>query len=175
VPARKGWPRHSITALCGSSRQRDTELNKTAIVVLLAGFSAVLMLPSFAWSCSCDGRRSVSDELKAAAAVFLGEVVVIDPDPEKGKAWFTSDTVTFQVEAGWKGVSTRHIRVVTGDDEGACGFPFVKGETYLVYAFSCPDCAGGLSTHLCTRTKLGGRWDRIWLGKPKWKADAEDK
>ena len=59
---------------------------------------------------------------------------------------------------------------LTWDDEGACGFPFLVGETYLIYAFECPDCPDGLYTHFCTRTtRKMIWWERFWLGAPEWK------
>jgi len=146
-------------------------LSARVTLAFVAVFCGVLLSPDVVWSCSCDERKSVKNELRDAAAVFFGEVVDIESDPRRGKGFFTNDTVSFLVDVAWKGISTRKIRVMTVDDEGACGFPFVKGETYLVYAFECKNCPDGLSTHLCTRTTDGGRWDRIWLGAPEWKFD----
>ena len=130
----------------------------------------VALTPDVAVGCSCKGRESVRVHTANAKAVFLGEVVHIEPDSEKGKAFFTSDTVIFRASESWKGVSSSDVRVVTWDDEGACGFPFLVGETYLVYAFECPDCPDGLYTHFCTRTtRKTIWWERFWLGAPEWK------
>jgi len=60
--------------------------------------------------------------------------------------------VRFQVDKQWKGVTTDTVPVVTAADSAACGYPFVTGKTYLVYARKL-DGEPELQTNLCSRTK----------------------
>ena len=42
--------------------------------------------------------------------------------------------VTFEVLESWKGVTSRRLELVTGGGGGDCGYPFVVGKRYLVFA-----------------------------------------
>ena len=42
--------------------------------------------------------------------------------------------VTFRVRAFWKGVSGSSVQVLTGFGHGDCGYPFVSGQEYRVWA-----------------------------------------
>lgn len=105
-----------------------------------------------AHACSCAGSVSVEEEFRASDAVFAGEMVrggLEDPRPKDG-AMFGG--VELRVDGSWKGVSGESA-VVYGQDtvyygeleEGkmytasSCAFPFVKGESYLVYAYRYED------------------------------------
>jgi len=59
--------------------------------------------------------------------------------------WRTS----FAVSESWKGVETKMVTVRTrpGVD---CGYKFIVGSQYLVYAYPGPD---GWETNVCTRTR----------------------
>ncbi len=53
-----------------------------------------------------------------------------------------------QGKKSWKGVSEKTVSVLTYSDGAACGYYFVKGESYLVYAYG----KARLTTGVCTRT-----------------------
>ncbi len=63
----------------------------------------------------------------------------------------------------WKGAPPDTVRVLTGANDGNCGFTFQPGERYLVYGFVgeggtvwFAPAPGVLWTHLCWRTH--GYW-----------------
>ena len=85
--------------------------------LFISAAMGVALTPDVAVGCSCKARESVRVHTANAKAVFLGEVVHIEPDPEKGKAFFTSERVTFRASEGWKGVSNSDVRVVTCEHE----------------------------------------------------------
>jgi hypothetical protein len=112
----------------------------------------VLVMHSFqVHACSCRPPRSVADELERAAAVFAGRVMKTE-DPATGPIWGSMDSITVTLETStvWKGALTPTLTVTTPRSGASCGFPFAKGDEYLVYA-----SAGGtgLSVSLCSRTK----------------------
>lgn len=108
-------------------------------------------IPS-AYSCSC-AAVSVPTAQNWSTAVFSGTVTKIDRPA--GILWQSSADpmqVTFAVSESWKGSAYEVLTVETAQSEASCGYSFVGGETYLVYARS-----GGkqtLRTELCSRTAL---------------------
>ena len=107
-------------------------------VILLIGSASVL-------GCECATRNDFEIEFALSKAVFVGEV--IDMDNARPDA-----TVTFQVNKMWKGAKSETVAVKTNNRGKACGFPFTRGERYLVYAYD----DGSLRTSICTRTAPAG-------------------
>jgi hypothetical protein len=58
-------------------------------------------------------------------------------------------SASVQVITAWKGVTVTPVSVHTATSEASCGFSFVVGQQYLIYAFAD---GAQLSTGLCTRT-----------------------
>lgn len=121
------------------------------------GFWLFVILFFFVWSkpeeasaCSCAMPPSVDQAFEEAKAVFSGKVVGIT---KSKKSWNRGKTVTFQVNEVWKGEEKSKLVIKTGLDDGDCGFPFVEGEEYLVFA-TVNDFYGEntLSTNICQRT-----------------------
>ena len=102
----------------------------------------IALVAGLANACSCIPPGTPLEEMEKSDAVFSGKVVTIGQDAN-------GYVVTFEVERAWKGVSAPTVRVRTAMDSAACGFPFVRGEKYLVYAY---DSEGSLSAGLCSRT-----------------------
>ena len=108
-----------------------------------------------ALGCICELEPNITPEkiradrakaLQEAAAVFSGEVVMLD-----------RFTVRFRVEKIWKGPLAEEISMLTGaKDNGdgtftssSCDYGFTKGVRYLVYAYGP---LSELKTHACSRT-----------------------
>lgn len=72
---------------------------------------------------------------------------------------FISDTLDYSVDYGvlnnfetlkmYKGSSNDYIQIVSGYGGGDCGYRFMEGEEYLIYAY---EDDGVFSTSICTRT-----------------------
>lgn len=116
------------------------------LVCLLLG---VVFLPvNAARACNCAMLEdSVEPYVKRAAAVFSGEVVAIRPHA----TWRNS--VLFRVKDAWKGIGSREVIVWTYNNQGACGYPFAEGESYLVFASPHPRDRKRLEVGLCGRTQ----------------------
>jgi len=105
-----------------------------AAIFLLVGSACV-------FGCECTERNDFELEFALSKAVFSGEVIDL--------ANADRDTVvTFRVGTMWKGPKGETIVVSTNIYKTACGFNFVKGENYLVFAYG----DGSLRTSICTRT-----------------------
>jgi hypothetical protein len=114
-----------------------------------------------ALACSCTISPPPAEALRRAQAVFAGEVVrVREPRPtlvrnRRGKVVAhrinLMAEVRFKVTKVWKGIEKDTVMVGTMTGCCACGYGFVEGEQYLVYAYG--DGRDGLTTSICSRTK----------------------
>ena len=126
--------------------------------ILATAFFFLTFSPSVLRACSCVviGTGCGPWSLQGEGAVFLGKVTakVAQARPD---AAGTSDppigyAVHFSVDEGFYGAeSGREAVVYTGSGLGDCGYPFVVGTSYLVYAGAGGD--GRLSTGTCSGTK----------------------
>jgi len=125
----------------------------TALVLLILG-------PSVVRACTCAGggifnvNRGCDRGWNAGRVTFLGKVTAkVDlgtPDDSGAPDLSAGYAVHFSVSERFDGGSDLgEIVVYTGSGGGDCGYPFVVGTSYLVYASGRED---HLSTSICTRT-----------------------
>ena len=121
--------------------------------------------------CSClirpgpDSARGLA-ALRIADVVFVGKVAsVVDTTQSTGIPHFLR--VTFMVQQAWKGHVAKSITVLTGAGGGDCGFEFVVGTQYLVFAMA--EATGVIHTRACSPTQpLGTARDYlVGLGEPR--------
>lgn len=122
-----------------------------ASLAFLVGLAAGL-LPSgrVAEACSCMPPPPPAQALEEAAAVFEGRVLRIHR--RAGAPLGEDFEVTFEVYARWKGPAGDTMTVRTGGNDGMCGYGFMLGEHYIVYAQG--DESQGYWTGICSRTRL---------------------
>ena len=129
-----------------------------AVFIALAGSAYT----AEANACSCR-KLTAAEGFTSSYAVFTGEVI----DIEKNRSTpFGGLEVTLRVKQIWKGDPAEEIKVHTAGSSAACGYGFVEGTTYLVYAVR--DEADPLRVSLCSRTAPVERAkeDLDALGKP---------
>lgn len=122
------------------------------------GVALLVSDPLFA--CVCTETGSVTDELQASGAVFVGrviplaiEMVALEDTTAEGMR------ATFKVERRWKRAKRSTIDVWTCGDQTAvctCGVDFQLGERYLVFASEKP-----LGTGSCSRTRVASSAESI--------------
>ncbi|MEQ8756561.1 MAG: protease complex subunit PrcB family protein [Coleofasciculus sp. G1-WW12-02] len=121
--------------------------------ILMLAASLFIISAESAQACRC--LPSTPDQhFESANAVFSGRVVnVVTPRQNSTRPEFSSQQkrVMFEVAEVWKGEERRRLMVMTPESSASCGFNFVEGEYYLVYA-SISD--KNLTTSLCSGTKL---------------------
>jgi hypothetical protein len=121
-------------------------------LVLLAG-SVLLTSASDAAACSCVGGLPLCETFWKTPVVFQGEVLDIQPIPDpspygaQGRPW---RSVRVRVERVYRGDVPDTVELRTGAGGGDCGYTFVQGRRYLVYA---RDYGRGLETGICDRTR----------------------
>jgi hypothetical protein len=109
-------------------------------------------------ACSCIGESAIAEAFKHADAVFHGTVLSVDTIMQE---FFQDETiisryaklrVNFRVIGSYKlhGKSDT-VSVMTGVGGGDCGFYFIPGTDYIVYADREDDKQ--LHTNICMRTK----------------------
>lgn len=127
---------------------------KPVALILLALFAfSILYIPApfherAAFACECIAPKPTEQALTESAAVFSGKVEHITTLEEQ-----YIKLVTLSVDEAWKGMAQDKgaILVVTGIDEGGCGYGFEEGKSYLVYAHARGDNEP-LGVSLCSRT-----------------------
>jgi len=113
-------------------------------------------------------QLSPSEGLSSSHAVFTGEVTDIERNETTR---FGGLEVTLRVKQVWKGAPQERTKVHTAGSSAACGYSFVKGKTYLIYAVR--DEADPMRVSLCSRTALveNAKEDLDFLGKPSHQFD----
>ena len=126
-------------------------------VALLVGALWLLGSTGQAYACSCAEPVSPTEALDTSAAVFAGRVVSVEGAFDPDKAPYSPEdrtTVEFEVGAVWKGAVHERMYVTTRPDGASCGFAFVEGEEYVVYAYDSAEVDGAYGVYLCSRTAL---------------------
>ena len=109
-------------------------------------------------ACSCVPPSPPKQAVEEADAVFLGTVEKFEidkpPAPEGNAEGEAKRIATVRVRVSWKGVEDPIVRVATALYGPTCGYDFIVGADYLVYA----DRVGQnlLVTSTCSRTKPVG-------------------
>ena len=99
---------------------------KLLFAAILLACSLIGLGNQVAYAYKCKPAGTPVEELKEAAAVFVGKVKKVNDD---GPVRITE----FEVERYWKGLGTRTITVRSG--KHLYGYRFTRGEKYLVYAY----------------------------------------
>jgi len=124
------------------------------LILMLVLFNSFFMFnPTGVSACSCASPQSVETELENKTAVFSGKVIKIQEKSTFSFSQSSADPVSvlFEVKSIWKGVNQSQVIVSTAMSSASCGFEFVEGNDYLVYAYGEGDQLG---TGLCERTTL---------------------
>jgi hypothetical protein len=129
---------------------------RRVLVLLLLVLAPIPVAARPAWACSC---ASGFDPLERSDSAFVGVAEEVDA------GWFGDEVeVAFAVESVLKGDPGRSVTLVTMKDSASCGYRFVEGGRYRVYA------AGGETTScdgnelLSTGHGTGGDRTRIFWG-----------
>ena len=125
----------------------------TLLAFIFIGIFIIGSFPSITSACSCAYLPSVEEEFERSKAVFSGKVV--DIKEKQSLKGYLSKSVLFEVTNTWKGVEQSQIIITTGQGGGDCGYNFIKGEEYLVYADeSIMYGAKSLVSVICDRTDM---------------------
>lgn len=135
---------------------------KQTFFLALAAIIVIISFTAKADACSCAASLPPCQAFRDASAVFVGLVTDVSSisveqevyAPGKGResVKYEEKVFHFSIEQIYKGVKELEVKVQTGPALGGdCGYPFKKGERYLVYAQG-DSKTGSLHTSICTRT-----------------------
>ena len=125
---------------------------------ILSGVSLLIVLfaSGRVLACGCNKPGPPCKAYGEASVVFSGTVKGITEGARKrkpnGEVNFDPRLFKFSVEEMFSGGPTKELEIATGLNADDCGYPFVKGTSYLVYAYR-DEKDGRLYTSACTRTK----------------------
>jgi hypothetical protein len=135
-------------------------MRKQLILVLLA-LAAYSSESSRVFACSCVVPAPPCQAYRDASAVFVGTVTDVSTTSVeevradgkgRDKNIYQEKVFRFSLEQVYKGIDGFQAQVQTGPALGGdCGYPFEKGERYLVYAYR-DSKTGMLHTSICSRT-----------------------
>lgn len=130
---------------------------KSKLFVSACALALLFLAARAASACDCAaGSARPCAHAWSAPVVFSGLVTEISQtkiDVDAGgrrEAW-PARLVRFNVDESFRGAQAASAEVRTGMDSGDCGYKFVVGRRYLVYANAGSD--GVLATGICTPTK----------------------
>jgi hypothetical protein len=115
--------------------------------------SLLLLAPPLLHACSCVSIAGPCDRgWNLGEAIFLGKNVAMEKVAKPDGNPAVSYAAHFTIEESFRGVGAPGSEVVvdTGGGGGDCGYPFVPGNSYLVYASMN---SGHLYTGTCTETR----------------------
>ena len=128
---------------------------KTFTSYIICTFALLILLQIEASACSCKIpvfgetlKKQVKDEIDESAAIFSATVLKVTEKRENDYV-----AVEIKIIKVWKGNLSQKVTILTGRDDGDCGFRFKVGTNYLVYAHQSSDDLSKLATSICTRTK----------------------
>jgi len=98
-------------------------------------------------ACSCIEPPPPAKAFAEVDAVFMGKVISFELTGDA----FSRRRAKFSVAKIWKGERSAVNEILTANNSAACGYEFVAGESYVIYAYKAGD--GKLHTNICTRTK----------------------
>lgn len=128
-------------------------------MVRLLFFGLVFLIPRLATACSCVSIASGCDRSWIPKeTAFLGRVTAMEKTGEGG--FLSSYAARFVVDEYFSGAPAgSEVTVYTGMGGGDCGYPFVPGVSYLVYAGQ-QNGDGRLHAGICSATapavRVGG-------------------
>ena len=119
-----------------------------SLVLALVLGTASLLVSAPALACKC-AVPTVEAGRADATALFEGRVLRVAEETPEGMMPY--HRVTLAVVRSWKGLEREEqVEAITNTQSAACGYPFTKDTSYLVYA---KESEGKLHVSLCSRTK----------------------
>ena len=128
-------------------------------VALALGFVGILVSVGQVYACKCAQPGSPTEELGKFDAVFSGRVFFVQHSYNPDAKTVTREdrsTIGFEVSTVWKGEVHETMYITTPPTGGSCGYTFVEGEEYIVYASDSHYGDDSYTASICSRTALLG-------------------
>ena len=145
-----------------SRRRMGFTVASVSVMSLALVVSVIWFLgnPETVHACKCAQPGTPYEELETSAAVFAGRVVSIQHSFDPDAASYSPQdrtTVGFEASTVWKGTVHEDMYITTPPTGGSCGFAFIEGEQYIVYAYDSFYGDDSYTVGICSRTALLGQ------------------
>jgi hypothetical protein len=121
------------------------------LFVSCLALATMMAAASDAEACTCMRSPAACEAVWETAAVFVGDVVQIEDTTQAAAGLRISQRrVRLRVSETFRGNVGGTVEVLTGKGGGDCGYGFVMGQRYVVYASEGP---AGYHTGICQRTR----------------------
>lgn len=108
------------------------------LLIFVASF-VILAVPRISQSCSCaEDPVDLMTSYNQASVVFFGRCVagrILAKSAHEERGSGEVKNFTFRVEQSFKGPLRDVTIIETGMGDGDCGYPFMIGERYLIFAY----------------------------------------
>ena len=122
-------------------------------VALMLSFFWFLGSAGQVFACKCALPGSPTEELEKFEAVFAGDVFLVQHSYDIDAKTVTPEdrtTIGINVTTVWKGAVHEVMYITTPPTGGSCGFTFVEGEEYVVYASDSHYGDDSYTASICT-------------------------
>ena len=128
-------------------------MNGLRVRAAAIAFAVLSATPQWAEACSCFASGPPCEAAWGASSIFTGTVRRIDTiAAAQGPGLVESKLVTLDVDRGLVNASPGVLQVATAASSASCGYEFVVGRRYLVYAGGVGSAGVAVVTH-CSRTR----------------------
>ena len=94
------------------------------------------------YACDCDGILTVENAYKQYGTIVTGKIISVRPynsriyqSGDETVEEYSNVTVKIEITNSFKGQSKNTIEIITGIGGGDCGYEFIVGEEYLIFAY----------------------------------------
>jgi len=119
---------------------------KPFFIIVVTAIAIIAASVQETQACTCIPPLPPAKAFAEADAVFMGKVVSFDNAGDN-----IQRLAKISVTKIWKGERSAVNEILTANNSAACGYEFVVGESYVIYAYKASD--RNLHTNICTRTR----------------------
>ncbi len=94
------------------------------------------------YACDCDGVLTVENAYEQYETVITGKIISVKPydskiypNGDETVEEYSNVIVKIEIINSFKGQSKNTIEIITGIGGGDCGYQFIVGEEYLIFAY----------------------------------------
>lgn len=102
----------------------------------------ILLFSIGSYACDCDGILTIEKAYNQSETVFLGKIISVKPYNSKISKngdeiveEYSNIIVKIEITNTFKGSSKNIVEIITGIGGGDCGYDFIVGEEYLIFAY----------------------------------------
>src|SRR2546421_1580351 len=116
---------------------------KSSVYALIITLLLLLLTSQVVPACTCAPNPPPCEAFGRASAVFAGVVIDSAEQRRVNREGVTTvydvGSIRFAVQETFKGIDNKQVEIHSGTGGGDCGYWFLRGQVYLVYAYLDPE------------------------------------